>query len=138
MISIDKTTIPYCYLEEKKFEWGEPYTVTTPIFDVMIDPSLSDMEFTIEVLGKNNFKENLITLYNILLNNEETYRILYCQEVVVNRQFFLEKIKKFLDANVGSVAPWEDDAGILNEDFYLEMIEDDLKRTLLFERKKYT
>ncbi len=29
---IDTETIPHCKIEEKKFEWGEPYEIQTPIF----------------------------------------------------------------------------------------------------------
>ena len=52
MIYIEKSTFPHCYIEEKKFDWGEPYDDITPIFNLSIDPDLSDIEYTIEVLGK--------------------------------------------------------------------------------------
>jgi hypothetical protein len=138
MIYIDKKTVPYCYIEEKKFEWGEPYTVDTPIFDLCVNPELPDLEFTIEILGKNNFKSNLTKLYNILINKEESYRLDNLTEPVVNRELLIERIDSFISYNEGSVAPWDHENNIgCDEEFYLEWIGEDLKRALLFEKKVY-
>lgn len=138
MIYIDKKTVPYCYIEEKKFEWGEPYTVNTPIFDLCVNPELPDLEFTIEILGKNNFKSNLAKLYNILINKEESYRLGNLTEPVVNRELLIERINTFISDNEGGVAPWDHEYNIgCDEEFYLECIGEDLKRALLFEKKVY-
>lgn len=137
MIYIDKNKIPHCYVEEKKFEWGEPYTDITPIFNLSIDPDLSDIEFTIEILGKNNFKTNLEKLHNILLNKEENYRINNFKGTILNREFLIKKIINFIDENSNNIAPWENEHNIIDEVYHLELIEYDLQKKLLFERKIY-
>jgi hypothetical protein len=137
MIYIDKNTIPHCYVVEEKFEWGEPYTVKTPIFNLSIDPDLSDIEFTIEILGKNNFKTNLEKLYNILLNKEENYRIDNFNETILNREFLIQKIINFIDENANNIAPWENEYDIIGEVYHLKMIEHDLQRKILFEKNIY-
>lgn len=138
MIYIDKSTFPHSYIEEKKFDWGEPYDDITPIFNLSIDPDLSDIEYTIEVLGKNNFKINLEKLYNILLNNEENYRIENFNTVITNRELLLNNINTYLNYNINKTSPWEQSFDKYpNENDYLESIEKDLNRILLFERKEY-
>ncbi|MCC9074380.1 hypothetical protein LNQ49_22560 [Flavobacterium sp. F-65] len=137
MVYIDKKTVPHCYVEEKKFEWGEPYTISIPIFNLSVNPELSNIEFTIEVLGKNNFKNNLGKLYNILINKEEKHRINNLNEPILNREFLVKKIIDFIDENINNIAPWENEFTSAAEEFYLEWIEDDLKRELLFEKKIY-
>ncbi|KFE99011.1 hypothetical protein [Chryseobacterium luteum] len=137
MIYIDKTIFPHCFVEEKKFEWDEPYIQTFPIFDLVINPELSDIEFTIEILGKNNFKSNLKKLYNILINREESFRLPNFNEVILNREFLIDKILDFSNESINKVAPWETEFYIIGEEFYLEMIEDDLKRLLIFDRNIY-
>lgn len=137
MIYIDKTIFPHCFVEEKKFEWGEPYIQTFPIFDLVINPELSDIEFTSEILGKNNFKSNLKKLYNILINREESFRLPNFNEVILNREFLIDIILDFSNESINKVAPWETEFYIIGEEFYLEMIEDDLKRSLIFDRNIY-
>jgi hypothetical protein len=138
MIHIDKTTFPHCYIEEKKFDWGEPYDVITSIFNLYIDPQLSDIEYTIEVLGKNNFKINLEKLYNILLNKEEYDRIKNFNTPIFNRELLLNNIQRYLDSNKDRTSPWKQYYdGYLTENDYLKSIEEDLNRILLFERKEY-
>jgi hypothetical protein len=137
MIYIDKNTIPHCYVVEEKFEWGEPYTVKTPTLNLSIDPDLSDIEFTIEILGKNNFKTNLEKLYNILLNKEENYRIDNFNETILNREFLIQKIINFIDENANNIAPWENEYDIIGEVYHLKMIEHDLQRKILFEKNIY-
>ena len=107
MIYIEKSTFPHCYIEEKKFDWGEPYDDITPIFNLSIDPDLSDIEYTIEVLGKNNFKINLEKLYNILLNHEENDRIENFNTPIFNRELLLRNIQKYLNSNENQISPWE-------------------------------
>lgn len=138
MIYINKKTFPHCYIEEKKFDWGEPYGVITPIFNLYIDPELSDIEYTIEVLGKNNFKINLEKLYNILLNKEEYDRIENFNTLIFNREILLNNIQKYLNSNEDQISPWKQYYdGYFTENDYLESIEEDLNRILLFERKEY-
>jgi hypothetical protein len=138
MIYIDKSTFPHCYIEEKKFDWGEPYDDITPIFNLSIDPELSDIEFTIEVLGKNNFKINLEKLYNILVNREENDRIENFNNVITNRELLLNNINTYLNYNIDKTSPWEQSFDRYpTENDYLQSIEEDLNRTLLFDRKEY-
>jgi len=141
MIYIDKSTSPYCYIEEKKFDWGEPYDDITPIFNLSIDPALSDIEFTIEVLGKNNFKINLEKLYNILINREENDRIENFNTPISNREFLLNNINIYLRENLNSTSPWKLHYGEhmenAYEDLHLESIEKSINRKLLLDRKYY-
>ncbi|MFH7018769.1 hypothetical protein [Flavobacterium sp. FlaQc-47] len=138
MIYINKKTLPHCYIEEKKFDWGEPYDDITPIFNLSVNPELSDIEYTIEVLGKNNFKINLEKLYNILLNQEENDRIEYFNTPIVHRDFLLINIQKYLHSNENQISPWEQSHDRYpTENDYLESIEKDLNRILLFDRKEY-
>lgn len=141
MIHIDKNTFPYCYIEQKKFDWGEPYDTITPIFNLSINPELSDIEYTIEVLGKNNFKINLEKLYNILLNNEENDLVENFNTIIFNRNFLLNNINTYLSSNSNKISPWkhynEEHLEHFFENHYLESIEKDLDRILLFDRKAY-
>ena len=138
MIYIDKSTYPHCYIEEKKFDWGEPYNDIIPIFNLSINSELSNIEYTIEVLGKNNFKINLEKLYNILLNYEENDRIKNLNTPIVNRDLLLSTIQKYLHSNEDQISPWEQSYDRYpTENDYLESIEKDLNRILLFERKEY-
>lgn len=139
MIYIDKNTFPYCYVEEKKLDWGEPYTHITPIFNVSIDPALSPIAFTIEVLGKNNFKLNLEKLYNILLNEEEQERIENCNTPVLDRELLLHTITTYLYTTINNSAPWlhyyEEHLAAVYESLYLQSIEEALGRKLWQDRK---
>lgn len=138
MIYIDKNTFPHCYIEEKKFDWGEPYDDITPIFNLSIDPELSDIEFTIEVLGKNNFRINLEKLYNILVNREENDRLENFNNIITNRELLLNNINTYINYNIDKTSPWEQSFDRYpTENDYLESIEEDLNRTLLFDRKEY-
>lgn len=134
MTYIDKSIVPYCFVTEKKFEWGEPYDDIRPIFNLCADPALSDMTFTIEILGRNNFKEHLSKLYNILLNHEEYERINEAIEPISNRELLLERINYFLEEHAQKSAPWDDEFSTIDEAFYIRKIEDELQRTLLYER----
>ncbi|MFH7005763.1 hypothetical protein [Flavobacterium bizetiae] len=141
MIYIDKSTFPHSYIEEKKNEWGEPYDDITPIFNLSIDPDLSDIEYTIEVMGKNNFKINLEKLYNILLNNEENYRIENFNNVITNRELLLNDINTYLNANLNRTPPWkqhyDENMQSIYESLHLESIEESINRKLLLDRKYY-
>lgn len=134
MTYIDKSLVPYCFVTEKKFEWGEPYDDIRPIFNLCADPALSDMAFTIEILGRNNFKKHLASLYNILLNREEYERISVPMEPVSNREQLLENINRFQEEHARDIAPWEDEFNAFDEAFYLKKIEAELERVLLYER----
>lgn len=61
-----------------------------------INPELSDIEFTIEILGKNNFKKNLDKLYNILIN-KESFRLIDFNEPILDRESLIRKILTFIN-----------------------------------------
>lgn len=134
MSYIDKSVVPYCFITVKTFEWGEDYNEMTPIFNLCADPALSDIAFTIEILGLNNCKDSLLDLYNILLNREEYERISADMEPITNREQLLERIDHFQKENASKKAPWNHYSDILEEAFYLEKIEKELNRTLLYKR----
>ena len=118
-------------------ELGEPYEIITPIFNLCINPDLSDIEFTIEVLGLNNFKDNLVKLFNILVNREELYRIESFTVSIEKREYLLNLIAEFLNSNTSNTSPWVFYKEPFTEKDYLESIERDLNRKLLFDRKEY-
>ncbi len=134
MTYIDKSVVPHCFITAKTFDWGEPYEDITPIFNLCADPALSDMAFTIEILGLNNFNDSLSHLYNILLNREEYGRISMDMEPIARREQLLERIDHFQKENASKKAPWHHYFDALTEAFYLEKIEEELSRTLLYER----
>lgn len=134
MSYIDKSVVPHCFVTVKFFEWGEDYNEYLPIFNLCADPALSDMAFTIEILGLNNFKESLSALYNILLNREEYERIGEHIEPISKRAQLLARIDHFQEENKRHEAPWDKYRDILDAAWYLEKIETELNRTLLYER----
>lgn len=62
MSYINKSTIPFCHVQEKKFDWGEPYTTYNPIFKISPISEEFSLEDSIIILGKNNFKKQLLRL----------------------------------------------------------------------------
>lgn len=106
-MKIDHSTFPPCRIEQRKFEWGEPYEVEHPIFDGNIDPDLSDLEFSVEAFLKNNFREQLLLFLNTLLNHEENERIenFHGKIDAAQRQDLISRIGEFLDQD-SVPAPW--------------------------------
>ena len=134
MSYIDKSVVPYCFVTVKFFKWGEDYNEYRPIFNLCADPGLSDIAFTIEILGLNNFKDSLSHLYNILLNREEYERISEDMEPVSNREQLLARIDHFQKENTAHQAPWNKYMDIADEAWYLEQVEAELNRPLFYER----
>lgn len=107
---IDNNTLPKCKLEDKKFEWGEPYTIMTPMFDLDIKKTESKLEYFIDLYGKNNFKIQLLRFYNKINNHEETEGInnFQYEELTQEKRIYLKsKINKYLERNVNRISPWE-------------------------------
>ncbi|QYS89459.1 hypothetical protein [Flavobacterium davisii] len=95
MTYIDKDAVPNCKIEEKKFEWGEPYNIYTPIFN-LIDLSSSRLENSIKLFGENNFKHQLLLMYNTINNYDEFEKIVNYGGEQFNRNAILELINSYL------------------------------------------
>ena len=114
---IDDSTVPNCKIEEKKFEWGEPYELYTPIFN-LTDLSDSKLENSIKLFGKNNFKQQLLLIYNIINNCEEFENIENYNGESFKREEILSLIKFYLNRNENLISPWEKyDIGLKEYDF---------------------
>jgi len=103
---IDLETVPICKFEEHFFDWEEPYTVMTPIFDIELSDSLSDIEFAVEFYGRNNFKAQLNRLRNKLLNYDDEM-IENLNEPIANRKEIIQTIEGHLERNKAQITPWE-------------------------------
>ncbi|MGG8497081.1 hypothetical protein ACQY1Q_11725 [Tenacibaculum sp. TC6] len=134
---IDNDTFPICKLEEKKFSWGEPYLHMTPIFDMKIPKELSDLEFSIEIFIKNNFKNQLLYFYNVLTNYEENNRIENYEGGLSepSRKELLVKIKNELDSQK-KVRPWEKYDDYREELDFLYVFQEEFNRKILFIKTK--
>ncbi|REC60064.1 hypothetical protein DRF65_23020 [Chryseobacterium pennae] len=103
---IDTETMPHCKIEEKKFEWGEPYEMQTPVF-ILKKFSASKLENSIILFGKNNFKQQLLSLFNVIINHEEFERIENYSGEQFDRKTIVELINSFIKKTESLVAPWE-------------------------------
>ncbi|SDI13621.1 hypothetical protein [Chryseobacterium jejuense] len=103
---IDIETIPNCKIEEDKFEWGEPYDIHTPIF-IFKKFSTSKLENSIILFGENNFKQQLLSLYNVIINHEESEKLENYTGDEFDRKAILELINSFIKKNESLIAPWE-------------------------------
>ncbi|NML72083.1 hypothetical protein HHL23_20150 [Chryseobacterium sp. RP-3-3] len=128
---IDKETIPRCKIEDKEFEWGEPYKIYTPIF-YFIDLSSSKLENSIKLFGENNFKQQLLLMYNVINNYEEFEKLVNYGGEEFNRKIILELINSYMKENENIIAPWEKyDIGLIEND-YMKYIEEKLGETLYY------
>ncbi|MFZ4927555.1 hypothetical protein [Chryseobacterium sp. Mn2064] len=128
---IDIETIPHCKIEEKKFDWGEPYSIHTPIF-ILNKTSVSELENSIILFGENNFKQQLSSLYNVIVNHEEFERLENYIGEEFNRKEILELINSFIQKNKGLMSPWEKyDIGLTEYD-YIRYVEEQLKKSLCY------
>lgn len=128
---IDIETIPHCKIEEKKFEWGEPYEIQTPIF-ILKKISTSKLENSIILFGENNFKQQLMSLYNVIINHEESEKIENYTGEEFNREAILNLINSFIRKNAGFVTPWEKYQLLLTEYDYIEYCEKQLQESLCY------
>jgi hypothetical protein len=129
MENIDFETNPICKIEEKKFDWGEPYNIYTPIFKTNIEHNLSLLEFSIELFGKNNFKKQLTLLHNKLTNHEELSSVENLNEEIFNRDHLIDLINKYIIINDKYTTPWVKYSLSITEIDYINLLEDmlDLK-----------
>jgi len=130
-MNIDKSTKPHCKLEERTFEWGEPYIVITPLFDISASEYLSSIEFSIDIFGMNNIKEQLLRIYNKLSNYEE-YELENFHDSIENRDLLIDKIDKYLEVNLNAITPWEKYKEYYDEMWIIEQLEDILVRKLVY------
>ncbi|MGH1515989.1 hypothetical protein [Chryseobacterium sp. JK1] len=128
---IDIETLPHCKIEEKKFDWGEPYSVQTAIF-ILKKFSSSQLENSIIFFGENNFKQQLLSLYNVINNHEEFERLENYMGEEFSRKTVLELIDSFIKKNEKIAAPWgKYDIGFTEYD-YIKYAEEQLKESLYY------
>jgi hypothetical protein len=139
-VTFDSNTLPKCKLEEKKFEWGEPYTIMTPIFELDIKETESELEYFIDVYGKNNFKTQLLRLYNKINNYEEAKGIINFQyeELTQEKRVTLKnKINEYLEINKDKISPWElYEPHNYTEFDYIEKLTKDINKEIYYVEKE--
>lgn len=128
---IDIETIPNCKIEEDKFEWGEPYDIQTPIF-IFKKNSTSKLENSIILFGENNFKQQLLSLYNVITNHEESEKLENYTGEEFDRKTILELINSFIKKNESLIAPWEKYQLLFTEYDYIEYCEKQLQESLCY------
>jgi hypothetical protein len=116
---IDNSTNPKCEVYIKYFEWGEPYQSFNPLFEIHGIDGNSQIEKSIHFFGKNNFKNQLLLLYNSILNFEE-FRISNFDGIIINREGLLKLLDFYLEENKGKLSPWEKYSASLKENDFLE------------------
>ena len=119
MIKIERNTKPFCLIKEKKMDWGEKYDEYSPMFNIILTSSNYSLEESIVFFGENNFKKQLLSLYNVINNKEEQERIInYNNERIENRPYILDLIKFYIEKNKDILSPWEKyDLGLEELDF---------------------
>jgi hypothetical protein len=132
MEEIDKSTVPFCWAENKKFDWGEPYTIYHPIFKISPTSPVLTLEDSIVIIGENNLKKQLLFLHNALINYEEFYRIENYKAEKFDRIKVLELIDFYLKENDGKLTPWEKYHLCTDELFYISLLEEKTNRKLHF------
>ena len=119
MIKIERNTKPFCLIKEKKMDWGEKYDEYSPMFNIILTSNNYSFEESIVFFGENNFKKQLLSLYNVINNKEEQERIInYNNERIENRPYILDLIKFYIEKNKDILSPWEKyDLGLEELDF---------------------
>ena len=119
MIKIERNTKPFCLIKEKKMDWGEKYDEYSPMFNIILTSNDYSLEESIVFFGENNFKKQLLSLYNVINNKEEQERIInYNNERIENRPYILDLIKFYIEKNKDILSPCEKyDLGLEELDF---------------------
>lgn len=119
MIKIERNTKPFCLIKEKKMDWGEKYDEYSPMFNIILTSKDYSLEESIVFFGENNFKKQLLSLYNVINNKEEQERIInYNNQRIENRPYILDLIKFYIEKNKDILSPWEKyDLGLEELDF---------------------
>lgn len=132
MEDINKSTVPFCKAEHGKFDWGEPYTYYHPVFKISPANEVFTLEDSVIILGENNLKKQLLSLYNVILNCEEFDRIVNYYDEKFDRIKILELIDFYIKENKGKVTPWEKYQQYEDELYYISSIESQVNRKLHF------
>ena len=119
MIKVERNTKPFCLIKEKTMDWGEKYDEYSPMFNIILTSNDYSLEESIVFFGENNFKKQLLSLYNVINNKEEQERIInYNNERIENRPYILDLIKFYIEKNKDILSPWEKyDLGLEELDF---------------------
>ena len=119
MIKVERNTKPFCLIKEKTMDWGEKYDEYSPMFNIILTSNNYSLEESIVFFGENNFKKQLLSLYNVINNKEEQERIInYNNERIENRPYILDLIKFYIEKNKDILSPWEKyDLGLEGLDF---------------------
>jgi hypothetical protein len=130
MSYIDKSTIPFCHVQKKKFDWGESYTTYNPIFKISPISEEFSLEDSIIILGENNFKKQLLLLHNAINNYEEFDRVENYYGETFNREKILKLIDFYIKKNKDYLAPWEKyNNGVMEFD-YIDIMESETKKKI--------
>ena len=119
MIKIERNTKPFCLIKEKTMDWGEKYDEYSPMFNIILTSNDYSLEESIVFFGENNFKKQLLSLYNVINNKEEQELIInYNNQRIENRPYILDLIKFYIEKNKDILSPWEKyDLGLEELDF---------------------
>jgi len=129
MIKIERNTKPFCLIKEKTMDWGEKYDEYSPMFNIILTSNDYSLEESIVFFGENNFKKQLLSLYNVINNKEEQERIInYNNERIENRPYILDLIKFYIEKNKDILSPWEK--------YDLELEELDFIKIIIYEMEK--
>ena len=129
MIKIERNTKPFCLIKEKTMDWGEKYDEYSPMFNIILTSNDYSLEESIVFFGENNFKKQLLSLYNVINNKQEQERIInYNNQRIENRPYILDLIKFYIEKNKDILSPWE------KYDLGLEEL--DLIKIIIYEMEK--
>ena len=114
-------------------DWGEKYDEYFPMFNIILTSNDYSFEESIVFFGENNFKKQLLSLYNVINNKEEQERIInYNNERIENRPYILDLIKFYIEKNKDILSPWEKyDLGLEELDF-IKIIIYEMKKELYY------
>ena len=122
---IDNTTVPRCEVRTQYFDWGEPYQVFIPLFDFSCIEGETQLEKSVVFFGKNNFKNQILFLYNLVLNYEE-HKISNIDEPLNDRMKILKLLDSYSKFNASLLSPWEKYSDSLNERDYMPQVRNKL------------
>ena len=133
MIKIERNTKPFCLIKEKTMDWGEKYDEYSPMFNIILTSKDYSLEESIVFFGENNFKKQLLSLYNVINNKEEQERIInYNNQRIENRPYILDLIKFYIEKNKDILSPWEKyDLG-LEELVFIKIIIYEMEKELYY------
>ena len=112
----------------------------TPIFDFNIDKRETELEYFVDLYGKNNFKTQLLRIYNKVNNKEEITGITnFREEALVEKERIriLDKINNYLKTNKDRISPWElYEPNNYSEIDYIEILSREIKMQIYYVDKE--